>query len=129
MILKQTGTPIESYFKQVAFTGSHDRAIEALKKNRVEAAFVASGRIDEALRQGKLSPDDYVVILASEPIPYDPFVMQTRLCPALAAKIKQVFLGDTSDLKPMFEALHMTGFVPVGDADYREIRALFVDQP
>ena len=128
-ISKLTGMPLEAYFKRVVYAGSHDRAIDALKKSQVEAAFVASGRLDEALRLGKIEAGDFVLIWTSNPIPYDPFVIRQGLCPALATKIKQVFLGDTSSLKGMFEQLHMLGFVPTSDANYREIKELSTSQP
>jgi phosphonate transport system substrate-binding protein len=124
-----TGLPLDSYFKRVIFAGSHDRAIEAVQKRLVDAAFVSSTRLDEALRQGKSQPDDLLVLWRSPPVPYDPFVLRERLCPALANKIKQVFLGDHAALDDMFKELEINGFVASSDERYREIRDLFSTQP
>lgn len=124
-----TGTPLESYFKRVIFAGSHDRAIEAVQKGLVDAAFVSSIRLDEALREGKAQPDDFLVLWRSPPVPYDPFVLRQRLCPAVASKIKQVFLGDSAALQGLFKELDITGFVPTADERYREIRELFPASP
>jgi len=126
-IAKQTGMPAENYFKRVIFSGSHDRSIEAVQKGLVDAAFVASSVLDEALRQGKVQPDELQVIWQSPPIPYDPFVLRERLCPALAAKIRQVFLGDPAPLVGMFQELKISGFFPTSDEHYREIRNLFAN--
>lgn len=124
-ISQLTGMPLEAYFKRVTFTGSHDRAIETMQKGLVDAAFVSSSRVDEALRQGLLRPEEFRVLWQSPPIPYDPFVLRERLCPALASKIKQVFLGDTVALESMFKELDISGFAPSSDERYREIRELF----
>lgn len=126
-IARQTGMPVESYFKRIIFSGSHDRSIEAVKKGLVDAVFVASSVFDEALRQGKLKPDELQVIWQSPPIPYDPFVLRDRLCPALAAKIRQVFLGNPAPLAGMFQELKISGFFPTSDEHYREIRNLFAN--
>lgn len=128
-IVRQTGMALEAYFKRVVFTGSHDRAIEAVQKGLVDAAFVSSSRLDEALRQSSVQPDELQVLWQSAPIPYDPFVLRNRLCPALTAKIRQVFLGDSSALAGMFQELKVSGFVPTSDERYREIRSLFADPP
>lgn len=124
-----TGVPLETYFKRVIFAGSHDRAIEAVQKKLVDAAFVSTTRLDEALRQGKAQPDDFLVLWRSPPVPYDPFVLRERLCPALASKIKQVFLGDSAALAGMFKELDINGFVASSDERYREIRTLFSTPP
>lgn len=128
-INRLTGSSLESYFQRITFAGSHDRAIEAVQKGLVDAAFVSSARLDEALRRGTLGPDETATLWQSSPIPYDPIVLRKRLCPALAAKIRQVFLGDTTALSGMFQELNMTGFVPVSDENYREIRELFNSRP
>ncbi|NMM75808.1 phosphate/phosphite/phosphonate ABC transporter substrate-binding protein [Acidovorax sp. SRB_24] len=128
-IQQLTGTPLDSYFQRVTFAGSHDRAIDTVQKGLVDAAFVSSTSVDEAIRRGRLRMEDLHTLWKSNPIPYDPFVHRTQLCPALVVKIRQVFLGDVSALQGMFKDLGMTGFVPVSDAQYREIRALFPSRP
>lgn len=127
-ISRLTGQSLEAYFQRLSFAGSHDRAIEAVQKKRVDAAFVASSRLDEALRQGTVQADELKIIWQSPAIPYDPFVLRDRLCPALAARIKQVFLGDSRVLHGMFVELNIAGFIAVGDEQYREIREMFASQ-
>jgi phosphonate transport system substrate-binding protein len=128
-IRRLTGTPIETYFQRITFSGSHDRAIEAVQGGLVDAAFVSSSRLDEAVRRGTLRPDEMAILWQSDPIPYDPIVLRERLCPGLAAKVRQVFLGNTSSLNGMFRDINMTGFVPVSDEHYRAIRELFNSPP
>ena len=101
------------------------KALEALRQGRVDAAFVSSTAIDEAVRRGTLRMDEIHVLWRSQPIPYDPFVIRTPLCPALQEQIRKVFLGHTQRLQPMLQELGMTGFVPVTAENYREIRQLY----
>lgn len=122
---KQLGVPLNAYFRRVTFAGSHDRSIDIVQKSQVDAAFVSSTALDEAVRRGKLRLEDLQILWKSQPIPYDPFVHRTQLCPALVDKIRQVFLGDTSSLQDMFKELGMTGFAPVADEHYRDIRMLY----
>lgn len=121
---KQLGVPLESYFKRVTFAGSHDRSLEVVRKGMVDAAFVSSTAVDEALRRGILRLDEIEILWRSPPIPYDPFVQRKQLCPLLSAKIREVFLGNDQALQGMFRELGATGFAPTSEEDYKEIRAL-----
>lgn len=128
-ISQLTGVPLESFFRRVVFAGAHDRAIAAVRQDLVDAAFVSSAQLDDALRHGKVQADDYRVLWRSPPIPYDPIVLRQGLCPALAAKIRHVFLGDATPLARMFKELDSSGFVATSDEAYREIRELFPASP
>ncbi|MDX9843484.1 MAG: phosphate/phosphite/phosphonate ABC transporter substrate-binding protein [Aquabacterium sp.] len=123
-----TGVTLESYFSRITFAGSHDRSLEAVRSGRVDAAFVSSTSIDDAVRRGALRIEEIRILWRSKPIPYDPFVVRQALCPALQDQIRQVFLGNAEPLRRMLHEMGMTGFVPVTDEDYREIRMLYPDQ-
>lgn len=124
-IAKLTGQPMATYFKQIIFAGSHDRAIDNVRQKRVDAAFISSNRLDEALRLGNIQPKELRILWQSTPIPFDPFVLRDRLCPAISQKIRAVFFGDTTPLASLFDELKYIGFVPASDTAYRAIRELF----
>lgn len=124
-IARLTGMPLERYFRRVSYAGSHDRAIEALQKDAVDAAFVSSTRIDEMIRSGQLRRDELWVLWQSALIPFDPFLYRGTLCKALTDKIRHAFLVDTDALQPMFDALHRPGFIAVDDDTYRTIREIY----
>lgn len=123
-----TGLPLESYFSRITFAGSHDRSLESVRSGRVDAAFVSSTSIDDAVRRGKLRMDEIRIHWRSKPIPYDPFVVRSALCQPLRDQIRRVFLGNSETLRQMLREMGMTGFVPARDEDYREIRMLYPDQ-
>lgn len=128
-IQRLTGVTLEAHFDRITFAGSHDRSIEAVRSGRVDATFVASSAVDDAVRNGALRMDEIRILWRSKPIPYDPFVTRRSLCPALQKQIRQVFLGDPRPLQGMLQELGMTGFAPVTDEDYREIRQLYPQAP
>ncbi len=126
-IRQQTGQSIENYFGRVTFAGSHDRALEAVRKGMVDAGFVSRTRYDEALKTGLVAADEMVVLWQSEPLPLNPFVMRNRLCSAEAVKIQKVFFN-TEPLRPMLDARGAERFVPVTSADYEVIREMFSER-
>ena len=128
-IAKLTGVPLDRYFGRITFAGSHDRAIQYVQKGIVDAAFVSSSRLDEALRLGSLRPDEFSITWKSSPIHYDPFVYRGQLCQPLINKIKQTFFLNNPALIAMFRSLGAEGFTHVSDDDYREIRAIYATSP
>ena len=129
MISKLTGVPLERYFRRITFSGSHDRAILAVQKGFVDAAFVSSSRLDEALQTGSVLPDELQVVWKSSPIPYDPFVYRGQLCPSVTDKIKQAFFESSASQQEMFRRINGKGFAQVSDSNYREIREAYANQP
>lgn len=126
---KATGIPLERYFRRVTFAGSHDRAILGVQKGFVDAAFVSSSRLDEALRLGRLRPDEIAILWKSSAIPYDPFVYRGQLCRPLTERIKRAFFLENAALQGMFRDINIEGFARVSDEDYREIREIFAARP
>lgn len=123
-MLKLTGQPVEKYFSRVTYAGSHLRAVEAVHKGLVNAAFVSSRRVEEYEQNKPGASRDMAVLWQSPPIPNDPFVYRSNLCPAIVEKIRGVFFGAAPALQPMFNELGGRRFVPASDADYQSIREL-----
>lgn len=123
-VMKLTGQPMEKYFGRVTYAGSHLRAVEAVHKGLVNAAFVSSRRMDEYGQQKPGSAKEFALLWHSPPIPNDPFVYRSTLCPAVVEKVRRVFFSAAPALQPMFQELGGRSFVPTSDADYRSIREL-----
>lgn len=123
-VLKLTGQPLERYFSRVTYAGSHVRALEALHKRLVNAAFVSSRRVEEYGEQKPGAAKDFAVLWQSPPIPNDPFVYRNSLCPAIVEKIRSVFFSAAPALQPMFNEMGGRRFVPAADTDYQSIREL-----
>lgn len=119
-----TGRALEQYFGRVSYAGSHDRALQALRNGLVDAAFVSSRRLAEAVRQGSLQADDVVALWRSPAVPTDPYVQRLTLCAPLKAQVRAAFLDHAGALESVFQRLGSGPFVAASDADYRAVRDL-----
>jgi phosphonate transport system substrate-binding protein len=74
-------------------TGSHANSLAALVQSRVDAAALSFDSYDKAVREGVPGATDVRVVARSEAIPYPPLVMNSKLSPALKAKLQAAFEG------------------------------------
>ncbi|MHC8305825.1 phosphate/phosphite/phosphonate ABC transporter substrate-binding protein [Pseudomonas sp. PB3P13] len=114
----QVGIPLAQFFSTVVYSGSHDKSLDALLDRKVEAAFVASVRVDEYLKKGLINRETLKVLWRSEPIYYDPFVFRGALCAGLKKQIRDAMLVDTKGLQDFLGSQEASGIVPVGHAQY-----------
>ncbi|MCA1937179.1 MAG: phosphate/phosphite/phosphonate ABC transporter substrate-binding protein [Dechloromonas sp.] len=130
IIPKMTGLPLERYFGRISFAGSHDRAINAVRRGLTDAAFISNTKLDAEIADGKIAPTEITVVWQSELIPLDPFVYRQSLCPEVTAAIKKAFLGDPTPFRPMLDMMKRPdGFIAVSDENYRKIRQLYDSLP
>jgi phosphonate transport system substrate-binding protein len=116
------GMTLERYFGTVSFSGSHDKSLTALLRGEVDAAFIASTQLEEALRADKITREQIRILWKSAPIPYDPFVLRGELCEPLKAKIRAAFLEEPQALRSLLDQIESTRFVPIDDKHYNGIR-------
>ncbi|MBC2769532.1 phosphate/phosphite/phosphonate ABC transporter substrate-binding protein [Pusillimonas minor] len=112
------GLSLSEFFESQVYTGSHDRSLDALLNQRVDAAFVASVRADDYVKQEKMAPDALRVLWRSEPIYYDPFVFSPLVCPALKNRIRHLMLNESSALEGFYKSQQATGLMPASHNDY-----------
>lgn len=72
-------------------TGSHANSLAALLEKRVDAAALSFDSFEKAVREGVPGVEGVQVIARSEPIPYPPLVMNSKLPEALKTKLRQAF--------------------------------------
>lgn len=118
---KHIGKPLKAYFGTIVYTGSHDRSIKSVLRGHVDAAFVSSARVDEAVEKNMLKPDQVEILWQSGPIHYDPFVFSSGVDNALKNQIRKIMLSPAPCLKTMLRNMNMAGIVPVSDKDYQGI--------
>ena len=127
-VSKFLGQPLKVFFGAHIYTGSHDRSIQSVVAKYVDAAFVSSARIDEAIRNGSINRDQVVILWQSKPIHSDPFVFSSGVDPELRDRIKRIILSSPPQLKPMLEKMQMAGIEAVNDEDYRAIHDIVAMQ-
>lgn len=112
------GMPLARFFSSVVYTGSHDKSLDALLEGRVDAAFVASVRVDTYINTGRASPESFIALWRSAPIYHDPYVFSGTLCPEHKALIRRFFLDDPRILMTFLISQNATGFASVSHAEY-----------
>lgn len=117
---------------QAVYAGSHTASFEAIRNHKVDAGELNSDRIATATQAGGYSPDQFVTLWQSAPIPQDPIAVRGNLPPAAKQKIKEALLEFDfttlpADVQKMFSsdvAMAGTHLVPQDDAAFDEIRSL-----
>ena len=117
---------------QAVYAGSHTASFEAIRNHTVDAGELNSDRIATATQAGEYSPEQFVTLWQSAPIPQDPITLRGDLPPAAKQKIKEALLEfDFStlpaDVQKMFNsdvAMAGTHLVPQEDSAFDEIRSL-----
>lgn len=117
----RVGLPLSKFFSSVVYSGSHDKSLDALLENRVDAAFVASVRADAYLNSGRIERDTFRVLWRSEPIYYDPYVFSGSLCAPLKKRIRSAMLDDQQGLSGFLRSQDASGIVPVSHTQYESL--------
>jgi len=117
---------------QGIYAGSHTASFEALRNHKVDAGELNSDQIAAATLAGVYSPDQFITLWRSAPIPQDPITVRGDLPPAYKQKIKDTLLAfDFStlpaDVQKMFKAdvaMAGTHLVAQDDSSFDQIRSL-----
>jgi len=122
---RQYDIRLDQYFSRIGYAGNHEQSVLAVLSRNADAAFVASANLSHMITDGKVRKSDFRVLWRSAPIPFDPFVYRSQLCPDIRDKIRAVVLDNTSPrIQAALRSLHATRFLPARDADYQIIRDL-----
>ncbi|MBV8718068.1 MAG: phosphate/phosphite/phosphonate ABC transporter substrate-binding protein [Chloroflexi bacterium] len=129
--LKQNGIDPDTGV-QAVYAGSHTSSFEALRNHKVDAGELNSDQISAATAAGEYSPEQFVTLWQSEPIPQDPITVRSTLPPDAKQKIKAALLAFDftslpDDVQKMFNSdVGMEGTHMVADSDsyFDEIRSL-----
>jgi phosphonate transport system substrate-binding protein len=117
---------------QAVYAGSHTASFEAVRNHKVDAGELNSDRIATATDAGEYSPEQFVTLWQSAPIPQDPITVRGNMPAPVKQKIRDALLAfDFStlpdDVQKMFNsdvAMAGTHLVTVNDSVFDEIRSL-----
>lgn len=121
---QRTGYPVEQFFRRVAYSGTHDRALDAVLSGQADVAAVSSNRLQARLAQGSIQPDQLRVLWQSPALAPDPFVLRTALCAPLQQALRLAFLTPSPALQPLLQAQGAAAVLPAHAQDYAELPAL-----
>jgi len=108
----------------------HEKLIYGVLYGKYDVATAPMLDIEVMTREGKISPDDFVILAQSKPIPYCTFGVAKGADPVLVKKVKDALLSlkptdvamvDGEQLKVM-KAAWIDGYEELLDSDYDSIR-------
>ena len=115
-------------------TGSfkHEKLIYGVLYGQYDVAAAPVLDLETMTREGKITPDDFVILAQSKPIPYCTFGVAKGTDPALVKKVKDALMAlkptdtamvDGEQLKVM-KAAWIDGYEELLDSDYDSIREM-----
>ncbi len=136
--MNRAGIDPETFFGRVAYTGSHENAILALRQGTVDVAYNwwnsdTDSNLLRMATKGMVKADEFRLIDRSAKIPGGPVVMLASLPAGMKAAIRQAFIDAPVKDKAAFDKLSDgkdRGFAPVSHSDYQTIVELqsFIDE-
>jgi phosphonate transport system substrate-binding protein len=90
-MLLEAGVDPVADLAEVRLAASHANSLAALTRGQVDAAALSFDSLDKAVRQGVVDPKTLKVIARSEPIPYPPLIMNSRLTPEMKTRLRAAF--------------------------------------
>ena len=121
--LNKFGINPEREFKKVIYSGTHAKALEALKNGDIDAAVSNIPYYLKQQKMGKLKPKEFRVIWESPPIPPSLIVVSKKMSAEDIKKLKTSFLNTPEGIEDIFGG-QSAGYTSVEDADYIPIRKL-----
>ena len=88
------GVPLDKYFGQIFYAGSHDAAAKAVFAGKADAAFVSENALSRSIDRGALKLGSFNHLWVSPKVVSNPIVVNTEtLSPEMIAKLKAVMTG------------------------------------
>jgi phosphonate transport system substrate-binding protein len=114
------------FFREWVDAGSHRQAIEMIAAGEVEGAAIDSQVLAVALDQEPALAGKLRVIESLGPSTIQPLVASERVPEDAQRAIRQavIRMGPGPGEREVMAAMHVARFVPIGDADYNDIRAM-----
>lgn len=120
---QEIGINPENDFSEVIFTGSHDKSKQALLNGKVDAIADDQRSYNQQLKEGKINPQQYIIIWESVPLPSVPITASSKVSGELKDALKKAFIeAPTGLIDPSGSAV--AGYTLVQDRDYNIIREL-----
>lgn len=108
---------------EILFAGSHPAVIEAVKNSSVDAGAVADNRWFYALEEGVVTEEQVKVFWQSNPLPNNPWVVQSDMDPGLKEAFANAMLEMPEEIV-LKQGVKEIGYLPVTDSDYDFIREI-----
>ncbi|MBI5017920.1 MAG: phosphate/phosphite/phosphonate ABC transporter substrate-binding protein [Deltaproteobacteria bacterium] len=126
MIGKGFSKTPEQFFKEIMFTKSHDKSIEAVAKKLADGAAVDSLIFDYAAKTNPQYTKETRILEKSPAYGIPPIVVTKAMDPAVKAKLRDAFLKVHEDPKgkEIISKIMVDKFIVPDDANYDSVREM-----
>ena len=108
----------------------HEKLIYGVLNGKYDVATAPVLDLENMTREGKISPDDFVILAQSQPVPYCTFAVAKGTDPNLVKKVKDALLAlqptDTAEVDgerlKVLKAAWIDGYEELLDSDYNLLR-------
>lgn len=107
-------------FKNVIYTGAHDRTALAVFEGKADAGAMNARKFPAMIKKGQISEDTLFVLFRSEPFADYPWAVRSTVGTDLIEKLRRAFV--TLSDPAMLELLGVQGYQTTTDADFENIR-------
>ncbi len=124
---------LDSFFSQVIFTGSHDKAIIAVLNGQADIAVPKDLVYQRMIKDNPDLENKLAILSSSEPVPSNAFCVRKGLDTGLRDRLKNLLLNleDEQEGRPVLASLGASRFIETRDKDYanlyQTIKALSID--
>lgn len=108
-------------FKQVIYTGAHDKTALSVFEGKVDAGAMNARKYPIMLKKGQITEENLFVLFRSEPFADYPWAVRSKVGADLIEKLRQAFVNLTDSA--MLGLLGVQGYQATTDDDFKNIRA------
>lgn len=107
-------------FKQVIYTGAHDKTALAVFEGKVDAGAMNARKYPTMIKKGQITEENLFVLFRSEPFADYPWAVRSKVGSDLIEKLRQAFVNLTDPA--MLGLLGVQGYQATTDDDFKNIR-------
>lgn len=122
----QIGEKTSLFFKEISYSGSHDKSIQAVSGGLVDGAAVDSLIWEYMHHKYPEKTAKTRILYKSEPYGPPPFVVRRNLDPVIKTKLRDVFFNahNTPEGKALLKKMMIDRFGPLDDSAYDSVRRI-----
>jgi phosphonate transport system substrate-binding protein len=119
----ELGTPVETYFSEIAFTNSHGSSVQRVINKDIDVAATNDMDLKAMVLAGQASMEPLVEIWRSDLIPGSPMAVRRDLPEGFKKAAQRAFVSFSKNAEELAK-MGRVGFVEASDSEYDLIRLL-----
>jgi phosphonate transport system substrate-binding protein len=125
--LNQSGMPPEQFFREVKYSGAHDKTAYLVRDGKADVGAVNAIIVDQMFRDGRLKRSQVRVLWETPPYPDYVWAIRGAIAEDLRSKVLNSFLSLSLDTPKHGDILRKIGaesFLPARQKDFSQLREI-----